>query len=108
MENPAIKRIKAFQEDNAERLADVSYEKATYNGVIQKELAMLILAVAAAAGVIATGYATPVAVLVSSVMALVTGLMISFKPTFAPTLTPAYAILEGMALGGLSYMLEME
>lgn len=108
MENPAIKRIKAFQEDNAERLAEVSYEKATYNGVIQKELAMLVLVVAAAAGVIATGYATPVAVLVSSVMALVTGLMISFKPTFAPTLTPAYALLEGMALGGLSYMLEME
>ncbi|MBF0387465.1 MAG: Bax inhibitor-1/YccA family protein [Candidatus Omnitrophica bacterium] len=39
-------------------------------------------------------------------VALILGFIISFKPAFSPFLAPVYALAEGMALGGISALIE--
>lgn len=104
-ENPAIKRVRAIQED--EELMALSTERATYKGVIQKEALLLAIAVASAFGAIFTGYATSWAILVACFLALFVAIAIATTPRLAKPLAPLYAILEGAALGGVSFAMEV-
>lgn len=43
-----------------------------------------------------------------TLLAFVLGIFTSFKPNVSPITTPIYVILEGLAIGFLSYLLDME
>jgi uncharacterized YccA/Bax inhibitor family protein len=46
--------------------------------------------------------------LIGTIGGLVMGLITAFKPTAAPYTAPAYALLEGLAIGGISAMYESQ
>jgi uncharacterized YccA/Bax inhibitor family protein len=43
---------------------------------------------------------------IGAIAGLVVAMVTIFKPQFAPMTSPVYAVLEGLALGGISYMYE--
>lgn len=46
--------------------------------------------------------------LVGTIGGLIVGVVTAFKKTWAPVLAPAYAVLQGLALGGISAIFEAE
>ncbi len=91
-ENPAIKRIRAIQENS--ELMDFSAEKASYKGVVQKEALLLALTVASAFAAIATAHIMLSAMLISCFLALFIALAIAFRPQWAGVLSPLYVFLK--------------
>jgi uncharacterized YccA/Bax inhibitor family protein len=87
-------------------------ERMTLQGTINKSFLLLVVLLAAAlwpwSQYMATGDATTVSssVTIGALGGLVLALIISFKPTTAPFLAVPYAALEGLAVGGLSALLE--
>jgi uncharacterized YccA/Bax inhibitor family protein len=87
-------------------------ERMTLQGSINKSFLLLVVLLAGAlwpwSQYLATGDATVAgtSILIGIVGGLVLGLIISFKATTAPYLAIPYAALEGLAMGGLSAMLE--
>jgi uncharacterized YccA/Bax inhibitor family protein len=90
----------------------VGSERMTLQGSINKSFLLLIVLMAAAlwpwSQYLASGDASVVStsVLVGAVGGLVLALVISFKATLAPYLALPYAALEGLAIGGISALLE--
>ncbi|MEI6437582.1 MAG: Bax inhibitor-1/YccA family protein [Candidatus Omnitrophota bacterium] len=100
----------------------------TIQGTVNKSLIMLFLLIAAAAWVWmgVTPYLNQAAMTAGSIRAIaaqgtsvalpfaiggffvafILGLVISFKPNFSPYLAPVYAVGEGLALGGISALIE--
>lgn len=74
----------------------------TYDDVLRKTLACLALVLAGAA----MGWAVPVLMLAGLLGGFVLGLVNIFKKAVSPPLILAYALFEGMALGGLSGLLD--
>ena len=75
----------------------------TYDDVIVKTSGLLALLVAAAA---VTWFVAPQLFWVGMVVGLVLGLVNAFKKEPSPALITAYAIAEGVFLGGISYLLQ--
>lgn len=74
----------------------------TYDDVLRKTLACLALVLTGAA----MGWAVPVLLVVGLLGGFVLGLVNIFKKAVSPPLILAYALFEGMALGGLSGVLD--
>jgi uncharacterized YccA/Bax inhibitor family protein len=76
----------------------------TIEGTANKTLQLVLLTIGSAFA--AVRFVRPEALgsgaMICLIAAFITGLVISFKPHTAPFLAPAYAILEGLALGFIS------
>ncbi len=87
-------------------------ERMTLQGSINKSFLLLVVLLAGAlwpwSQYLATGDASVVSssVLIGAVGGLVLAVIISFKATTAPYLALPYAALEGLAIGGISALLE--
>ena len=87
-------------------------ERMTLQGTINKSFLMLVVLMAGAlwpwSQYLASGDAAAVssAVLIGALGGFVLALVISFKATLAPYLALPYAALEGVAIGGISAVLE--
>ena len=87
-------------------------ERMTLQGAINKSFLLLVVLLAAAlwpwSQFMASGDASVVStsVTVGAIGGLILGLIISFKATTAPYLALPYAALEGLAIGGISALLE--
>ncbi|MGH8138716.1 MAG: Bax inhibitor-1/YccA family protein [Steroidobacteraceae bacterium] len=87
-------------------------ERMTLQGSINKSFLLLVVLLAGAlwpwSQYLATGDASVVStsVLIGAVGGLVLALIISFRPPMAPYLALPYAALEGLAIGGISALLE--
>jgi uncharacterized YccA/Bax inhibitor family protein len=83
-------------------------EAMTLEGSVNKTGISLVVLIAAAAlqwnGVF--GEAMPLVVLAGVIGGLVVALVTVFKKEWAPVTTPLYAVLEGLALGGISLIFE--
>jgi uncharacterized YccA/Bax inhibitor family protein len=75
----------------------------TYDDVIMKTAGLLTVLVAVAA---VTWFLAPELYVVGMVVGLVLGLVNAFRRTPSPALIVAYAIAEGVFLGGISYFFE--
>jgi uncharacterized YccA/Bax inhibitor family protein len=95
--------------------SDVSTETMTVRGAINK-FGFLLLMVIAAAAYVWHQYYTKIAledaqravstyIMIGVFGGLICALAITFKPTWAPYLSPAYGLLEGLFLGGISALL---
>jgi uncharacterized YccA/Bax inhibitor family protein len=87
-------------------------ERMTLQGAINKSFLLLVVLLASAlwpwSQYLATGDASAAgsSILIGALGGFAVGLIISFKPTTAPYLATPYAALEGLAIGGLSALLE--
>jgi uncharacterized YccA/Bax inhibitor family protein len=87
-------------------------ERMTLQGTINKSFLLLVVLLAAAlwpwSQYLATGDAATVTVpvMVGAIGGLILALVISFKMTLAPYLALPYAALEGLAIGGISALVE--
>lgn len=90
-------------------------ETMTVQGTVNKIALMLLLVVAAAAFTWSKFFAAVEGAAASSVMiwmilgifgGLILAFVITFKKEWAPVLAPIYAVLEGLAIGGISAMFE--
>ena len=77
-------------------------EKMTINGTVNKTAISLLL-------LVGTGYITftsinPVILIGCGIGGFIVAIITVFKKEWAPITVPIYAILEGGALGGISYM----
>ena len=102
MNNPMLSKM----EDISGRA--LAGETASYAGVAVKSLGLVALVAASAIATWHFGYATPVTTGVTAVMGLIVALIVSFRPQTAGFLAPLYAILEGMCLACISFLLEMQ
>ncbi len=75
----------------------------TYDDVIVKTAGLLALVVAAAA---VTWFTAPALALPAALIAFVLALVVQFRRTPSPALIIAYAVAEGVALGGFSYVVQ--
>ena len=81
----------------------------TVNGVVNKTAISLVILFATASYTWSLGPGSPQAstwMIVGFLGGFVVALATVFKKTWAPVTTPAYAALEGLALGGLSVIFE--
>ena len=89
-----------------------SDERMTLQGSINKSFLLLVVLLAGAlwpwSQYLSTGDASVVgtSILIGALGGFVLGLIISFKATLAPYLAIPYAALEGLAMGGISALLE--
>jgi uncharacterized YccA/Bax inhibitor family protein len=87
-------------------------ERMTLQGTINKSFLLLIVLLAGAlwpwSQYLATGDASTVGapIMVGAIGGLILAIVISFKMTLAPYLALPYAALEGLAIGGISALLE--
>lgn len=102
MNNPMLSKI----EDVGGRA--LAGEMASYAGVAFKSIGLVALVVASAVATWSFGYATPITTGVTAVMGLIVAFIVSFRPQTAGFLAPLYAILEGMCLACISFLLEMQ
>jgi uncharacterized YccA/Bax inhibitor family protein len=87
-------------------------EAMTVNGAIGKTVVLLALAVLGASTVWGRAWANPfdplvtVAMIGGSVGGLAVAITLAFKKTWAPALAPVYALVKGLALGGITALFE--
>jgi uncharacterized YccA/Bax inhibitor family protein len=84
-------------------------ERMTLGGTVNKTALSLVILLVAASYVWNRGAADPSLgawIMVSVVAGLVVALVTVFKQTWAPFTTPVYAVLEGVALGGISVVFQ--
>src|SRR5690554_2322658 len=77
----------------------------TYEGVISKTAALIVLAFLLA--IPGFMFATYVGIIASGIAAFVLGLVIAFKRTTPPALVVVYAAIEGFFLGGITKYIEV-
>ena len=100
--NPALS-VKAFENltlDTAEQ------NVMTWNGAVNKTAILFVLALGAAAYAWANPVVAAPLVTVGFIGGFILAIITSFKKEWAPVTTPLYALLQGVALGGLSRMFE--
>jgi uncharacterized YccA/Bax inhibitor family protein len=96
-------------------------ETMTLSGAVNKTFILLVLTVAAASWTWQSFYKTLASagpetaissvypmVLTGFIAGFLVAMVTIFKPTWSPALAPAYAILEGLALGGISAIFELQ
>ena len=96
--NPLLRRESAFAQEGTDNM--------TFDGALAK--AAILLVICAVAGAFA--WTTPAMqmplILVGALGGFVVAMVAMFKSAWSPVLAPTYAVLEGLALGGISYLLE--
>ena len=96
--NPLLRRESAFAQEGTDSM--------TFDGALGKAaLLLLICIVAGAFAWVSPALQMPM-IVVGGIGGFVIAIMAAFKSAWSPVLAPAYAILEGLALGAISYMLE--
>jgi uncharacterized YccA/Bax inhibitor family protein len=97
--NPLLRRESAFTQ--------VGTDNMTFDGALAKAAFLVVLCVIA--GVFS--WVTPALQMPLLIIGVLGGFVISmvavFKSAWSPVLAPAYAVLEGFALGAISYMTEL-
>lgn len=84
----------------------------TVNGAITRTVVLLFLAVLGASAVWSRAWADPfdpmvmVAMIGGSIGGLIVAVVIFFKQVWAPILAPVYALVKGLALGGITALFE--
>ena len=78
----------------------------TINGTVDKTALSLVLLIISAYYTYSSG--TESMILIGSIGGLVTALITIFKKEWSPYTVPLYAILEGLALGSLSYIYNVQ
>jgi uncharacterized YccA/Bax inhibitor family protein len=81
----------------------------TFQGTVNKTLILLILLTISAAWVWSTANNEELIVLymfIGTIVGFLVALIVIFKQEWAPILAPIYALLEGLAIGGISVMFE--
>jgi uncharacterized YccA/Bax inhibitor family protein len=103
--NPAL-RSRALQAIGQRAVGEAAM---TVNGTATKTLVLLIATTFSAAVVWRAG-ADQIgpAMLIGTIGGLIMALATSFKPLWAPVTAPLYAVLEGMALGGISMLYDAQ
>ena len=104
--NPAL-RADTFT--NLPPLPVVRHDTMTIEGTVNKTALSLVILFVAAMFVWDRGAqgALPTSLIMAGVFGgLIVAIVTAFKQIWAPYTTPAYAALEGLALGGISYMFE--
>lgn len=108
--NPFLKE-KSFE--NTSRANDefisVHQETMTISGTINKSFTMLLMLLSTALvswWLVGNGYNPMIFTLGGGVVGFVLVLIASFKPTTSPYTAPAYALFEGLFIGGLSAVFE--
>jgi uncharacterized YccA/Bax inhibitor family protein len=108
--NPFLKE-KSFE--NTSRANDevilVHQETMTVSGTINKSFTMLLMLLSTALvswWLVGNGYNPMIFTLGGGIIGLVLVLIASFKPTTSPYTAPAYALFEGLFIGGLSAVFE--
>ena len=87
-------------------------DRMTIDGTVNKTMLLLTICIATAAWTWGRFFATGTAASISTLMwvgvlgGLVLALVTAFKAHLAPYTAPAYAALEGLAIGGISAMME--
>ena len=111
--NPALGK-NTFNDFGNSALSDVTDAgHMTLSGTVNKTAVLLVCAMATAAYTwhqfLQTRQAADIAplVLTGALMGFVTAMVTIFKKEWAPVTAPIYALLEGLALGGISAMAEM-
>lgn len=107
--NPALSKD-AFTRIN---YVSASSETMTISGTINKVALMLLLVIASAA--LSWNYflntqniqVIGIYIFGGSIAGIILAMIIVFKKHLAPTLAPIYALFEGLALGGISVLFEM-
>lgn len=94
--NPALNE-RAFQQTG------VVGEAMTVQGAVQKSLILALLAVGAAAWAWQQRV-TGLAVAGAAILGLIVALVTIFKRTWSPVTAPLYALVEGVVLGGISWV----
>ncbi|AWH84281.1 hypothetical protein HYN59_03745 [Flavobacterium album] len=82
----------------------------TVNGAINKSFLLLVLLLGGAAStwVMAYNGMNPFGLMITGAIAgFIVVLIAAFKPKYSPYLAPAYAVLEGLFIGGLSAFIEV-
>ncbi len=86
-------------------------ERMTINGTLTKSLCLLFFAVVTATFAWSTFRVSPELAMPgtigAAVIGFIVGLVVSFSPKTAPILAPVYALVEGFALGAISYVLNV-
>ena len=98
----------ALRQDVFTSVAHTSSETMTIQGTVNKSLFLLLLVFGAATAVWNTTIAMAGGmVIVGAIGALVLALVTTFKKEWAGYTAPAYAVLEGALLGGISSLIEV-
>ena len=96
--NPLLRRESAFVTEGTDNM--------TFDGALAKTaILLLICTVAGCFSWASPGLQLPL-VIVGCLGGFVVALVAMFNPPWTPVLAPAYAGLEGLALGAISYMME--
>ncbi|WP_338377522.1 Bax inhibitor-1/YccA family protein [uncultured Flavobacterium sp.] len=108
--NPFLKENKF---ENTSRANDdviiVHQESMTVSGTINKSFTMLLMLLSTALvswWLVGNGYNPMIFTLGGGIIGLILVLVASFKPTTSPYTAPAYALFEGLFIGGLSAVFE--
>jgi len=83
----------------------------TVSGTLNKALMMLLLLVGSAAftwSMLVQGQNVYGFILGGAIVGFIAVLVSSFKPQYSPVLAPAYAVCEGLFIGGVSALFEMQ
>ncbi|WP_338408897.1 Bax inhibitor-1/YccA family protein [uncultured Flavobacterium sp.] len=108
--NPFLK-TKKFENTSRtnEHVITADHETMTVSGTINKSFTMLLMLLSTAVlswWLINNGYNPMVFTLGGGIIGFVLVLVASFKPTTAPYTAPAYALFEGLFIGGISAVFE--
>ena len=108
--NPFLKASK-FENTSRTKEATILVDEGTMSvsGTINKSFTMLLMLLATAMvswWLVGNGYNPMIFTIGGGVIGLILVLVASFKPTTSPYTAPAYALFEGLFIGGLSAVFE--
>jgi uncharacterized YccA/Bax inhibitor family protein len=92
---------------SGERLATASGEVMTMEGAVNKSIWSILLCMTAGYWTFSNPEMATV-MMPMFIVAIVLWLVLMFKKSWAPILVPAYAIVEGCALGSISILIDMQ
>ncbi len=108
--NPFLKENKFENTSRANSDVIVAhYESMTVSGTINKSFTMLLMLLSTALvswWLVGNGYNPMLFTIGGGVIGLILVLVASFKPTTSPYTAPAYALFEGLFIGGISAVFE--
>jgi len=96
--NPLLRRESAFVQEGTDYM--------TFDGALAKAAILLLICTIAGAFAWASPALQMPLVIVGSLGGFVVAIVAMFKSAWSPVLAPTYAVLEGLALGAISYLLE--
>ncbi|MEL7118816.1 MAG: Bax inhibitor-1/YccA family protein [Bacteroidota bacterium] len=98
--NPVMKEQTYM--NSAQVIENANAEKMTVSGAVNKTFLLALIMLATAT--YSFSAFNPIFVWVGAIGGLIAVLVASFRPNLSPTLAPVYAGLEGLFVGGISYM----